>query len=165
MHRLRAQSHLLPITLPAHRALQEEFDTAVFGLLLCFYLSYVGYILFPAVGPRFTLADLQITGLQASSLTAAVQNTLNGLEHNKTDAFPSGHTAVALMTLYYAWKSREKALVWTLLPFVSGLIFSTVYLRYHYVIDVIAGVLLFAATIYLTPKLYRRIGNATVTKM
>lgn len=139
---------------------QEEFDTAVFGLILCFYLSYVGYILFPAVGPRFTLADLQITGLQASSLTAAIQNTLNGLEHNKTDAFPSGHTAVALMTLYYAWKSREKALAWTLLPFVSGLIFSTVYLRYHYVVDVIAGVLLFAATIYLTPKLHKGLSGS-----
>ncbi len=134
---------------------QEEFDTAVFGLILCFYLSYVGYILFPAVGPRFTLAHLQTTGLQANSLTTAIQNTLNGLEHNKTDAFPSGHTAVALMTLYYAWKSGEKALTWVLLPLVSGLIFATVYLRYHYVIDVIAGVLLFAVTISLAPKLYK----------
>jgi membrane-associated phospholipid phosphatase len=140
---------------------QEEFDTAVFGLILCFYLSYVGYILFPAVGPRFTLAHLQTTGLQANSLTTAIQNTLNGLEHNKTDAFPSGHTAVALMTLYYAWKSREKALAGVLLPLVSGLIFATVYLRYHYVIDVIAGVLLTAVTIYLAPKLYQGLSGST----
>ena len=140
---------------------QEEFDTAVFGLILCFYLSYVGYILFPAVGPRFTLAHLQTTGLQANSLTTAIQNTLNSLEHNKTDAFPSGHTAVALMTLYYAWKSREKALAGILLPLVSGLIFATVYLRYHYVIDVIAGVLLTAVTIYLAPKLYQGLSGST----
>ncbi len=139
---------------------QEEFDTAVFGIILCFYLSYLGYLLFPAVGPRFTLAHLQTTDLQANSLTTAIQNTLNGLEHNKTDAFPSGHTAVALMTLYYAWKSGEKALAWILLPLVSGLIFATVYLRYHYVIDVIAGVLLTAVTIYVAPKLYRKLSGS-----
>ena len=140
---------------------REEFDTAVFGLILCFYLSYVGYILFPAVGPRFTLAHLQTTGLQANTLTTVIQNTLNGLEYNKTDAFPSGHTAVALMTLYYAWKSGEKALTWVLLPLVSGLIFATVYLRYHYVIDVIAGILLTAVTIYLAPKLYEGLSRLT----
>ena len=139
----------------------EKFDTAVFGLILCFYLSYVGYILIPAVGPRFTLAHLQTTSLQANSLTTAIQNTLNSLEYNKTDAFPSGHTAVALMTLYYAWKSGEKALAGILLPLVSGLIFATVYLRYHYVIDVIAGVLLFAVTIYLAPKLYEGLSRLT----
>ncbi len=143
------------------RKKREEFDTAVFGIILCFYLSYIGYILFPAVGPRFTLAHLQTTGLQASPLTAAIQNTLNGLEHNKTDAFPSGHTAVALMTLYYAWKSGEKTFAGILLPFVSGLIFATVYLRYHYVIDVIAGVLLFAVTTFLAPKLYRCMSGST----
>jgi membrane-associated phospholipid phosphatase len=140
---------------------QEQLDRAVFGIILCFYLSYLGYLLFPAVGPRFTLDPLQTTGLQANALTTAIQDTLNGLEHNKTDAFPSGHTAVALMTLYYAWKSGEKALAWVLLPLVSGLIFATVYLRYHYVIDVIAGILLTAVTIYLAPKLYEGLSKLT----
>ncbi len=79
---------------------QKEFDEAVFGIVLCFYLSYIGYILFPAIGPRFTLDSLQTTDLQAGSFTLAIQNTLNDLERNRTDAFPSGHTAVALMTLY-----------------------------------------------------------------
>jgi membrane-associated phospholipid phosphatase len=32
---------------------------------------------------------------------------------------------------------------------------STVYLRYHYVIDVIAGVLLAALTILIGPRAYR----------
>ncbi|OGW28871.1 MAG: hypothetical protein A2X56_14850 [Nitrospirae bacterium GWC2_57_13] len=135
------------------------FDEAVFGIVLCFYLSYVGYLLVPAVGPRFTLADLQTTGLQASSFTLAIQNTLNALEHNKTDAFPSGHTAVALMTLYYAWKFREKRYATILAPTVLALILATVYLRYHYVIDVIAGVLLTVLTIGIAPALYRRLSR------
>ncbi len=130
---------------------QREFETAVFALLLCFYLSYIGYILFPAVGPRFTLNHLQTTDLRAGPLTVWVQQTLDGLEHNKTDAFPSGHTAVALVSLFYAVKYREKSLFRILVPSVTALIISTVYLRYHYVIDVIAGIALAAATILIAP--------------
>jgi len=129
------------------------FDEAVFGLTLCFYLSYVGYLLVPAIGPRFTLTALQTRDLAAGPLVVAIQDALNTLENTKTDAFPSGHTAAALMMLYYAWKNREQVLTAVLVPAVAGLIVSTVYLRYHYVIDVIAGVALTVLTIYLAPPL------------
>ncbi len=134
---------------------QREFDAAVFALLFCFYLSYIGYLLVPAVGPRFTLNHLQTAGLHAGPLTAWIQQTLDGLEHNKTDAFPSGHTAVALVSLFYAGKFRERALFGILVPCVTALIISTVYLRYHYVIDVIAGIALAAATILIAPGMQR----------
>ncbi|HSQ78120.1 MAG TPA: phosphatase PAP2 family protein [Nitrospirota bacterium] len=129
----------------------DEFEEALFGIVLCFYLSYIGYLLVPAVGPRFTLDRLQTTDLHASAFIKMIQDTLNGLERNKTDAFPSGHTAIALMTLYYAWKKKEKTLSAVLLPVVLGLIISTVYLRYHYGVDVLAGIALTALTIYLAP--------------
>jgi membrane-associated phospholipid phosphatase len=131
----------------------DEFEDALFGIVLCFYLSYIGYLLVPAVGPRFTLEHLQTTDLQAGPFIQKIQSLLNSLEHNKTDAFPSGHTAVALMTLYYAWGKKEKALLAALLPVVLGLITSTVYLRYHYGVDVLAGIALTALTIYLAPKM------------
>jgi membrane-associated phospholipid phosphatase len=134
---------------------QDEFEAAVFAILLCFYLSYIGYMLFPAVGPRFTLNHLQTTDLHAGPLTQWIQQTLNSLEHNKTDAFPSGHTAVALVSLYYAGKFRERVLFRVLVPAVSALIISTVYLRYHYVVDVIAGILLAMLTILISPQAKR----------
>jgi membrane-associated phospholipid phosphatase len=138
----------------------EEFEDALFGIVLCFYLSYVGYLLVPAVGPRFTLGDLQTTDLHATPFIKSIQETLNGLEQNKTDAFPSGHTAVALITLYYAWKKKETVLAAVLLPVVLGLIFSTVYLRYHYAIDVFAGIALTVLTIAITPKLSAALSRA-----
>ena len=133
----------------------EAFEEVLFGILLCFYLSYVGYLLVPAIGPRFTLSHLQTGDLQFSPFIEAIQHELNTLEKNKFDAFPSGHTAVSLMTLYYAWKVREKKLFLGLIPLVTGLIISTVYLRYHYVIDVIAGIALTGLTIALAPTLRR----------
>ena len=39
----------------------------------------------------------------------------------------------------------------------TSLIISTVYLRYHYVIDVIAGIILAVAIYYIAPYLYQRI--------
>ena len=137
-----------------------EFEEVLFGILLCFYLSYVGYLLVPAIGPRFTLGHLQTGDLQLSPFIETIQDALNGLEKNKTDAFPSGHTAVSLMSLYYAWKEREKKLFAVLIPVVTGLIISTVYLRYHYVIDVIAGIALTGLTIALAPVLRRLLSGA-----
>ncbi len=135
------------------------FEEVLFGILLCFYVSYIGYLLLPAIGPRFTLGHLQTGSLQASPFIEKIQDALNGLEKNKTDAFPSGHTAVSLMSLYYAWKTREKRLFIGLIPVVAGLIVSTVYLRYHYVIDVIAGIALTALTIYLAPILFAALSH------
>ena len=132
----------------------REFEEVLFGILLCFYLSYIGYLLLPAIGPRFTLGHLQTGGLQVSPFIEKIQDVLNSLEKNKTDAFPSGHTAVSLMSLYYAWKKREKSLFAVLIPVVTGLIISTVYLRYHYVIDVLAGIALTILTTYLAPILF-----------
>lgn len=132
-----------------------EFEEVLFGILLCFYLSYLGYLLFPAIGPRFTLNHLQTGDLQLTPLITAIQETLNNLEKNKTDAFPSGHSAVALMSLYYAWSLRERKLFALLLPTVAALLISTVYLRYHYVIDVIAGVGLTGLTVAVAPGLRR----------
>jgi membrane-associated phospholipid phosphatase len=148
--------YFIPISLSVvliAKGKHDEFEDALFGIVLCFYLSYLGYLLVPAVGPRFTLDHMQTTDLQAGPFIQKIQSVLNSLEHNKTDAFPSGHTAVALMTLYYAWKKKEKALSTVLIPVALGLIISTVYLRYHYCIDVLAGIALTALTIYLAPKM------------
>jgi len=137
------------------------FEEVLFGILLCFYLSYAGYLLVPAIGPRYTLSQFQTGDLQVPPLIESIRDALNGLEKNKTDAFPSGHTAVSLMSLYYAWKEREKGLFAGMIPAVTGLIISTVYLRYHYVIDVIGGGALAGLTIALAPGLRRLLFQQT----
>ncbi len=148
--------YLLPFTIGIVLLLQkreQEFDYALFMIMFCFYLSYAGYLLFPAIGPRFTMMHLQTTDLQGFVLTAPIQELLNHLEGIKRDAFPSGHTGIALTVLSLAFKF-EKKLFWIFLPFVSALIFSTVYLRYHYVVDVLAGIILTALTLFFGGAYY-----------
>jgi membrane-associated phospholipid phosphatase len=127
---------------------REEFNRTIFLILFCFYLSYFGYILFPALGPRFAIKGLQAVPLRGFLVAEPIRNFLNWLEGIKRDAFPSGHTAIALTVLYLSYKF-EKKLFRILLPAVLALIFSTVYCRYHYVVDVLAGIILAVLTVIL----------------
>ncbi len=134
---------------------RKEFDRTLFLILLCFYLSYIGYILMPALGPRFTINHLQATELQGLFVAESIQKLLNKLEGIKRDAFPSGHTAIPLVILYLAYQFK-RGLFWVFLPIVSVLIFSTVYCRYHYVVDVLAGFGLAIVTVSFGQILYDR---------
>jgi len=130
---------------------REDFNASVFVLVVGYYVSFIGYILFPAIGPRFTLTQIQSVPLEGSFLTDFVRDILNSMEHNKRDCMPSGHTQIALMVLFLSYRFK-RVLFYILLPFVCGLILSTVYLRYHYVIDLMAGTAL--ACVIVGPRLY-----------
>lgn len=134
---------------------RREFDRTLFLILFCFYLSYLGYILMPAIGPRFTINHLQTTELRGLFFAEPIQNLLNQLEGIKRDAFPSGHTAIALVVLYLAYRFK-RGLFWVFLPVVTALIFSTVYCRYHYVVDVIGGFGLALLSIFFGEMIYDR---------
>lgn len=125
---------------------EAAFDRTLFFIMLCFYLSYVGYLFFPALGPRYTMAHLQTLDLKGWVIAEHIQTVLNALEGIKRDAFPSGHTGIALTVVYMAHR-YERRLFYILLPVVTALVFSTVYCRYHYVVDVLGGIALTLITI------------------
>ncbi|MBI4698968.1 MAG: phosphatase PAP2 family protein [Nitrospirae bacterium] len=132
---------------------RSDFNRSLFLIILCFFLSYIGYILVPAIGPRYTMNHLQSTELPGILLRDSINNILNALEGVKRDAFPSGHTAITLVVLYLSYRFQRR-LFWIFLPIVIALLISTVYLRYHYVVDVIGGILLSVFTIYFGNKVY-----------
>lgn len=133
---------------------RKEFDRSLFLILFCFYLSYLGYIIWPALGPRFELAHLQTQKLKGFLMAEPLQNLLNRLEGIKRDAFPSGHTGVALTVLYLAY-NYKRTLFRIYLPVVILLLFSTVYCRYHYVVDVIAGIVLAVIAVFFGEIYYK----------
>lgn len=132
---------------------EPEFDISLFLIILCFFISYIGYILVPAIGPRYTMYHLQDIDLKGLLFRDDIDKLLNTLEGIKRDAFPSGHSGVALLILYLSYRFN-KGLFYILLPIVLALLFSTVYLRYHYVIDVFGGILLFLITVIIGERLY-----------
>ena len=128
----------------------------IFTLTLCYYVSYAGYFAVPALGPRFALASRQTVLLESTPVAAAIAQTLNELEHTKLDVFPSGHTMLAAAVLFVAFR-RAREVFWWLLPVAACLILSTVYCRYHYVVDVLAGLILAAVTVPLGDRIYDRL--------
>lgn len=137
----------------------DRFHFFVFVAVLGFYLSYLGYIAVPAIGPRFILAGEQSFPLRGVFLYQFIRDTLDRAEGITRDCFPSGHTELTLLVLYYAGRFHRRTF-WLILPAGSALIVSTVYLRYHYAIDVIAGVMLALAVIVIAQPLYRALGGA-----
>jgi membrane-associated phospholipid phosphatase len=136
--------YFLPISLGIVVYLRKDlkdFIHLIFAILFAIYVSYLGYMLFPAVGPRFSLYHLQTTALVGFLVTLPIRDGLNWLEHIMRDAFPSGHTMIPLVVLFYTWR-YEKRLLALFAPISVLIIISTIYLRYHYAVDVIAGMIL-----------------------
>lgn len=131
----------------------RAFRDLAFTLVLVFYVSYVGYFLVPAIGPRFTLTHAG--PLPRGQVSRAIDDTLDKLERNKRDCFPSGHTMVVAAVLIEAGR-RSRKTFWGFVPFAIGLVAATVYGRYHYVADVLAGLLLAFATVPLARWLTSR---------
>ncbi len=127
----------------------------VFTLMVVYYVSYAGYFIVPALGPRFAQANLYTVSLTETPVSRFINDTINSLEKTKFDVFPSGHTMVSVAVLLVAWK-RARDVFWWLLPIATGLIISTVYCRFHYVIDLIAGASLAVVTVPFADWLYDR---------
>jgi membrane-associated phospholipid phosphatase len=131
-----------------------EFRAATFGIVTCFFMGYALYVVLPAAPPRLVLVYEFTKNL--SGYPGAISNlsalAFSLLPVHSRAAFPSLHTAASLVGLVYAWR-HVRWWFWALLPFVLGLWASTIYLRHHYFVDLVAGWLLSPLAIRLAPRL------------
>ena len=120
------------------------------GLFTIYGLGFLGYTFVPAAGPYLAMTrefHVPFTGWHFTEWNAAmVRYGSNGV-----DVFPSLHCAVSSYMLFFdRWYKKWRFRLYAL-PCV-GLWFSTIYLRYHYFIDVLVGFALSAAVLYLTRR-------------
>ena len=133
------------------------FQYFAFLIALGYLVSYVGYLLVPARGPRFLLAPLQHLPLRGLWLFQQMQGTLDRLESAHYDCFPSGHTELTILAW---WSTRQFGRNWLFrlyFAYTLSIIFATVYLRYHYSVDVFAGILVAIILLATAPFLYRKL--------
>jgi membrane-associated phospholipid phosphatase len=103
-----------------------------------YVIGYVIALLFPVQSPWFTLAGQwhgQLTGGPFTALVNFIEKC--GRVHGA--AFPSQHVAGTMAALWGTWRHR-RWLFWVFLPFVVCMCVSTVYVRNHYVADVLGGI-------------------------
>jgi len=147
----------------------EDFRIFMFTCVYGFFLSYLGYFLLPAVGPRFTLHDItaldrELPGVLLTpwlrwfvnvggSVPTGAPNDV-AMAVAQRDAFPSGHTMMTLVLMVVARSARARVAP-VLYVIGSMLIVATVYQRYHYVVDLLAGLLFMILCVTTVRPWYR----------
>jgi membrane-associated phospholipid phosphatase len=141
---------LFPLVLAAIFAKEDPapFREIGFAVTLALAVGYVFYTIVPAQGPLFL--DHFDVSLDAY-LGARLKAQLMDRTRVPRDCFPSLHTGVSLTLLWGAHRHARR-LFWVLLPIVASIPFACVYLRYHYVVDILAGMALFAGIAALTTR-------------
>ncbi|MDR1552848.1 MAG: phosphatase PAP2 family protein [Prevotellaceae bacterium] len=133
-------SYYLIIMLAIFTALAKNkkyMQHTAFIILCAFFIYYITFIIFPVVGPQFyfNAPDNMISN------EGFFRNTLVELQaigEKPTGAFPSSHVGICLICMYFIFKYSRK-IFYILIPVAFVLICSTVYLKAHYLIDVIGG--------------------------
>lgn len=116
-------------------------------------VGLAGYILYPAIGPEHAFPELYGPPLHGPALTSLNRWIVNS-GSSLYDAFPSLHVLITFALLDFDRQFVRRRFYWMILPAI-GLVISTIYLRYHYAIDLIVGVLLF-----IVAKMCFRVGES-----
>ena len=153
-----ASFYLLPLTafLLARARGEAAMERVAFTVLLGFYLSYLGYLLWPAAGPR--VPEEEEWRLGGGAVAWAVRWFLRTAEATTLDAFPSGHTALSLVAAALGTRLAPRVAP-LLVGWAAAVVFSTVSVHVHYGADLLAGAVLALLTLALAPAAARALGG------
>jgi len=122
----------------------------VIGLFTIYGIGFLGYSFMPASGPCHAMAGQFKASLDGWWITR-LNNAVVSRGSNGVDVFPSLHCAVSTFFLFFDRRHRPWRFKLYLVPCV-GLWLSTIYLRYHYFIDVVCGFALAALALWLASR-------------
>lgn len=131
----------------------DQFDYLLFILSHSFIVYYLIFIFIPSWGPQFyfTSPDNQApNGIFFQKIIAFIQ--MNG--EATTGAIPSSHVGITIIVLLLAYRNFRN-FFWGILPFALILICSTVYIKAHYFVDVIAGIISAPPILFLSQKTWK----------
>ena len=153
----------------------EDFQRASFVFLASFFLFYLIFDFLPVAGPQYYYCangeemgstalfpemghyfrdHTDILPLDVRGIFSRFVLDLQEQGENPTAAFPSSHVGMALVTVLLARQTKNKTLFWILFTLFVILCFATVYLKAHYVVDSLAGLLFGGLFFYLCNKNY-----------
>jgi len=145
---------VLPLLFLGRRMrLFADFAISFMGV---YCVAHVIYMLVPGYGPYQFLADEFHNTLPMGFWYERVLEAVNGAGAQK-DIFPSLHTAGPTTCFLFAFRHRKLTpykYVW--IPtgfFAANIIIATMFLRWHYIIDIIAGIALASLLSYVAVHL------------
>jgi membrane-associated phospholipid phosphatase len=135
--------HTIPIVLfVEHERLLGEYTM---GMLTVFCIGHVLYMLVPGFGPVRALSDQLAVAFPHGLWLDTVMETVKSGGAQK-DIFPSLHTAAPTFITLFSFRHRNHIpfrFSWPIVGFFTvNIILATMYLRWHWLVDVVAGLTL-----------------------
>jgi membrane-associated phospholipid phosphatase len=123
---------------------REAFGELVLMLSAVLLGSYLFFILLPVDSPYYLSQRLGPPLSGHFFFDLAHQMSARG--GARGGAFPSAHMSGAVVVSLVAWR-HQRRLAYLLLPITAGVMLATVYGRFHYVLDTLAGAALAVAVV------------------
>jgi hypothetical protein len=136
-------AHLLPVMLFMRD--ERTLQRFGFGVVWLYAVGHIVYTIVPAYGPYAHLAfEHPLVGRLWWPLVERTVASVDGSA--RTDVFPSLHTAGPTFLALFSFQHRARSpfrYTWAPLAFIATqIILATMFLRWHYLVDVFAGVAL-----------------------
>lgn len=143
------------------------FRKMILTAMLVHVLGGLSYLIAPALGPFIYEPGINLleANRQIFMLAAHDAAAVGGMSWFRTEgpeflatglaAMPSLHVASSAVFVYYAWR-YERHLSWFYLPLFGFIMIEAVATRWHYLVDIIAGLGLTALAIFIVEGSFRR---------
>ena len=137
----------------AYYKLKGQSEELIFKFSAAMFLFYLFFGIFPSAGPQFYFSSPE-KDLPVAFVFDKIMHFIQANAEQPTAAFPSSHVGVSIIILILL---RKRAIIFfkIAIPFVFILILSTVYIKAHYAVDVIGGIIIAPIILYLASVLYR----------
>jgi membrane-associated phospholipid phosphatase len=113
------------------------FRRVMMGYLTLMLMGIASYLLIPAIGPESFFANQYTCELNGHPIIHGVDYIMR-TGRVGYDCFPSLHVGIPLLLSFYLYHHRRKLFI-PALAYVAFMCCATIYMRYHYVVDVIAA--------------------------
>jgi membrane-associated phospholipid phosphatase len=133
---------------------RAAFRATMVSVVFCLFAGYIGYVAFPASAPRLAIPDAYLAPLHGWWVLDYTRTATRAVPLTAYGAFPSLHCGVMLLSIILAWR-YHKWFFWIQLPFGTGLVLGTVYLRHHWVVDILGGFALAVFFYWAGPRIER----------
>jgi membrane-associated phospholipid phosphatase len=133
---------------------EKAFRRLMMGYLTIILMGVASYVLVPAAGPEQFLAAKYTRDLQGQAVSRGVDYIMKSARVS-FDCFPSLHVGIPLLLALYLRNYCRKAFL-PALGYVGVMCVATIYLRYHYLIDVIMAFVYAPAAYWLNDFLLAR---------
>ncbi|MEP7049671.1 MAG: phosphatase PAP2 family protein [Pseudomonadota bacterium] len=149
-------AHVVPLLFFGRR--RQVVGEFIFSILLLFSIGHTLYMVVPGYGPYRAMADSFQHPFPQGPWHELVMNAVHS-GGAQMDIFPSLHTGAPTVLALFSFRNRKYLpfrYTWPVVAFCTvNIIIATMFLRWHYLIDVVVGFSLALGVVFLSRPVVR----------